>query len=109
MPPKPRPIIDRLMARVSEDANGCWIFSGAKRSGYGVLGRGGRGDGVAYAHRTTYAYFVADIPDGLHIDHLCRVRACCNPWHLEPVSQAENNRRAWDARGHRQYPRRDAA
>jgi hypothetical protein len=33
------------------------------------------------------------IPAGLHLDHLCRVRDCVNPEHLEPVTNAENLRR----------------
>lgn len=37
--------------------------------------------------------FVGPIPEGLHLDHLCRVRRCVNPAHLEPVTQAENNYR----------------
>jgi HNH endonuclease len=90
----PTPLIDRLMAKITENADGCWIFNGARSAGYGVLGRAGRGTGLAYAHRTTYEFFIAEIPDGLHIDHLCRVRECCNPWHLEPVSQQENNVRS---------------
>lgn len=34
------------------------------------------------------------VPDGLELDHLCRVRACRNPDHLEPVTHAENSRRS---------------
>ncbi|MEW1705993.1 HNH endonuclease signature motif containing protein [Microbacterium sp. NPDC089190] len=34
------------------------------------------------------------VPAGLTIDHLCFQTACVNPDHLEPVTQAENNRRA---------------
>lgn len=94
MPRKLIPLIDRLMCRVVLDDNGCWLWTDATREGYGVLGRGARVEGINYAHRETYAYFIGPIPDGLHIDHLCRVRACCNPYHLEPVSQAENNLRA---------------
>ena len=100
------PVIDRLLARVELDANDCWIFTGARRNGYGVVGLGGRAAGIGYAHRLTYTYFIADIPDGLHIDHLCRVRECCNPWHLEPVSQAENNRRARESTGPATHCRR---
>lgn len=92
------PLHSRLLAKVVVDLDGCWIFGGALRNGYGVLGRGGRLDGLVYAHRVAYEHFTGPIPDGLHIDHLCRVRACCNPQHLEAVTQAENNRRAGLAR-----------
>jgi len=37
---------------------------------------------------------VGPIPDGLHLDHLCANPPCVRPDHLEPVTQAENNRRA---------------
>ena len=46
------------------------------------------------AHRAAYALDVGPIPEGLTIDHLCRVRHCVRPDHLEPVTQAENTRRA---------------
>lgn len=42
------------------------------------------------AHRFAYEQFVAPIPEGLELDHLCRVHACCNPAHLEPVTRREN-------------------
>jgi hypothetical protein len=47
------------------------------------------------AHRVFYEMFVGSIPQGLHLDHLCSNRDCVNPQHLEPVTLAENNRRAW--------------
>jgi hypothetical protein len=58
-------------------------------------------DGIpTKAHRVAFELHVGPIPDGLHIDHLCRVRLCVNPAHLEPVTAAENTRRQLAAIGH---------
>ena len=51
-------------------------------------------------HRVTYQLLVGPIPDDRpHLDHVydwgCRARSCCWPTHLDPVTQAENNRRRW--------------
>lgn len=88
---------DRLLGTCEVRDDGCWLWTGHidKRSGYGRFTSGGR---TYYAHRLAYETWVEPIPAGLHIDHLCRVRACLNPSHLEAVTQAENNRRAWAAR-----------
>lgn len=40
-----------------------------------------------------YERWVGPIPEGLHIDHLCLNKICCNTMHLEPVTNAENGRR----------------
>lgn len=69
----------------------CWSWVGARTSnGYGNFW-----DGQHYvgAHRYAYQLFVGLIPDGLGLDHLCRVRECVRPSHLEPVTQKENVRR----------------
>lgn len=62
----------------------------------------GRQDGKGYgryqnraAHRVTYELLVGPIPDGLHIDHLCRNPGCVNPGHMEPVTLVENARRGY--------------
>ena len=63
-----------------------WVAH-SDRFGYGQFKVGGR---VVLAHRFAYEMVVGPIPDGLQLDHLCRVRHCVNPDHLEPVTNREN-------------------
>lgn len=65
------------------------------KNGYVYIGKPKR-----LAHRLAYEQAYGAIPDGLHIDHLCRNRECINPEHLEAVTQDENNKRAAAARTH---------
>lgn len=90
---KPRPAIERLLPRCDEDENGCWVFQGAKTEGYGVIGVDAFRGATDYCHRVTYRYFIGEVPEGLELDHLCRNRACCNPWHLDPVTRLVNTSR----------------
>lgn len=69
----------------------CWDWQGyVCPAGYGRVKIDGR---AHQAHRWTYQQLVGPIPDGLVLDHLCRNRRCCNPDHVEPVTDAENVRR----------------
>lgn len=81
--------VGRFWAKVVVDcACDCWVWVGARTAaGYGQLNLRYR---RTYAHRAAYETWRGPIPDGLHIDHLCRVRACANPWHMEPVTREEN-------------------
>lgn len=87
--PKPKPLDERIKASIKVDENGCWRWQLYVRSnGYGQIGV--PGVGIRYAHRISYETFVGPIPEGLTIDHLCRVRDCVNPEHLDPVTTREN-------------------
>lgn len=77
----------------------CWNWTGAVQSrGYGSV-TNGKG-GTMQAHRRAYMELVGPIPTGLTIDHLCRNKRCVNPDHLEPVTGAENTRRAFALQTH---------
>jgi hypothetical protein len=84
---------ERVYERVVfEPMSGCWLWPGACTPvGYGVVSENGR---QTYTHRVAYEHDFGFIPVGLHVDHLCRNTACCNPQHLDVVTPAENNRRA---------------
>ncbi len=71
-----------------EPNSGCWIWLGyINEGGYGHVRIGTK---THYAHRAAYEKKFGKIPDTLQIDHLCRVRCCINPDHLELVTQREN-------------------
>lgn len=80
-----------------EPNSGCWLWMASLNSGgYGKFKVNKCSEG---AHRWIYEQVVGKIPHGLHLDHLCRVRSCVNPAHLEPVTQKENNLRGFGAAG----------
>jgi hypothetical protein len=78
----------------------CFVWLGnVSGRGYGIFGEGtGESYRKIYAHRRAYEASKGEIPEGLEIDHLCRVHACVNPEHLEAVTHAENVRRGYAAR-----------
>ena len=88
------PIIDRVMRKVTKTES-CWHWNGYKdKDGYGLFSTFVLGKGQAeHAHRIVYKHLKGDIPTGLVLDHLCRVRHCVNPDHLEAVTALENTRR----------------
>lgn len=82
----------KFWARVERQDGGCWLWLGTRTpQGYGMFSVSHKVS--ASAHRFAYYQFRGVIPDGLTLDHLCRVRHCVNPDHLEAVRGAENTAR----------------
>ena len=84
------PVAERLeRLSIPEPNSGCWLWTGfLHKSGYGRIAVS---HSISrFAHRVSYETFKCEIPDGLELDHLCRVRCCINPDHLEPVTHQIN-------------------
>lgn len=103
MNPKERtPVLERMKRRTVETPapegapveGPCWLWQGyIETTGYGSLTvshSGSEKRRTAFVHRVGYEALVGPIPVGLHLDHLCRVRSCWNPRHLEPVTARTN-------------------
>ena len=92
---KADPLVRFEAKYIPEPNSGCWLWVGALDGhGYGTFGAGGRDDGTVKAYRWSYERFKGPVPVGLDLDHLCRVRCCVNPDHLEAVTRSENLKRS---------------
>lgn len=77
----------RFWAKVDKTST-CWLWTGQiSGDGYGQFAVGRR---MAYAHRWAFEAKCGPVANGLQLDHLCRVRNCVRPAHLEPVPQKVN-------------------
>jgi HNH endonuclease len=90
------PIEERFWRYVDADGP-CWLWTGTRigRTGYGHISLNGQ---TTLAHRWAWEFLIGPIPKGMQLDHLCRVKCCVNPDHLEVVTPSENTRRWWAAR-----------
>lgn len=90
----PQRVLEKIRTR--DEFGGCWIWTGSRvPHGYGET-QWRKIDGKwkkKLVHRWMYEAMIGEIPAGLQMDHLCRTRSCVNPYHLEPVTQAENRER----------------
>lgn len=91
--------------RTIKTDGGCWEWQlSTNGSGYGRFWIKVDGEWTRrYSHRASYENAFGPIPSGLVMDHLCKNTLCCNPEHLEVVTQSENVRRGdshWTRRTH---------
>lgn len=87
----------RKVAYVVNSDTCCWEIPAASREkhGYGRIRREGK---LWLAHCYYWTEKHGPIPQGMELDHLCEVRYCCNPDHLELVTHEENTRRIYEER-----------
>ncbi len=80
----------------------CWIWQGEiNRNGYGRLRfEGGRYMAHIFMYKRSGKPFKVGRVHKYEIDHLCENRACCNPDHLQQVTQKVNLNRKFRRRKH---------
>jgi hypothetical protein len=84
---QPADLPPRIASKIRVDENGCWLWTATgDGKGYGFVRWQGANRRV---HRVVYGLLVGE-PQEQTLDHLCRVKACCNPAHLEDVSHRVN-------------------
>lgn len=97
---KPKPLTDwqslvtpkelprHIRRNIGPGDGGCWLWLRSKSDdGYGWASLGNK---TYQAHRLVFTILRHPPPDGLVLDHLCRVRHCVNPEHLQPVTNHIN-------------------
>ena len=97
--------LDWLMSKITlDDTQGCWALpllaehDSKGRARYPTLTNKIFDAKGELAHRFVIRRLLGSLATDEHLDHLCRVHACCNPMHLEVVTHATNVRRGRIAR-----------
>ncbi len=90
--PEQRITPERFFSKVHKTAT-CWLWTGSKSRGYGVIYVATYPHRKRAAHRWFFEVLNGPLPNNLQLDHLCRNRACVRPDHLEVVTCGENIRR----------------
>lgn len=95
----------RFWSKVSEGPRGCWVWIGrCSPAGYPLFKFENK---TVRAHRWLFERVYGAVPAGFELDHLCRIRHCVRPSHLEIVTHKENMRRgirAQQTHCHRGHP-----
>ncbi|MCA1844613.1 MAG: HNH endonuclease [Actinobacteria bacterium] len=74
--------------------DGCWLWTASiDADGYGRLGKGSDPTQPTKAHVVLWNALRGPVPEGMELDHLCQVKHCVNPAHLEPTTHLVNCQR----------------
>ncbi len=83
--------VEKFFAGIFFEPNtGCWLHINDGPKGYSRATLDGKRN---YGHIISYELHKGPVPEGLQIDHTCKVKCCVNPDHLEAVTSGENTRR----------------
>ena len=86
--------IARFYAKIRKLESVCWLWTGTTNRGYGYFKIGipkmPKTLKTLTTHRLAYMLWKGPIPEGVDLDHLCRLHGCVNPDHLDPVTHREN-------------------
>lgn len=85
-------VVDKFWARVQK-TDTCWEWIGYRAdTGYGRFLCDPSRRPFVLAHRFSYELANGPVPEGLHVHHECRNRACVNPAHLRAVNRKDHVR-----------------
>lgn len=90
-------IVDKTVSVDMGYVSPCWRFTGRhSEKGYGHVGIGFKLDGsktVGRVHKVAFEAIVGPVAPEHELDHLCLVKDCWRPDHLDAVTGDENRRR----------------
>lgn len=78
-------LLPEMAHRIVVDDNGCWVWQGATRAGYGASGQ-------KLVHRISAERHFGPLPEDRQVHHQCFNKLCSNPEHLEVTTQSQNLR-----------------
>ena len=79
--------LEQRLKRRATTGGGCWLWTGPLSDGYGQIKVNGK---MRPAHVVAYELHVGPVPEGMLLDHRCRIRHCVRPDHLRPVTNKQN-------------------
>ena len=92
-----RPTTEERFWKFVNKTDSCWLWTGNVGSdGYARFQFSSKK--LILAYRFSYEMSKGQIQKGLELDHLCAVRNCVRPDHLEAVTHLENMRRGSNAK-----------